>query len=145
MSNITGTLSTEKGVSAFIKRNPLISMYVIMFSLAWSVMIPQSLYSQGVLSEPIPELFEILTGWSPIIASILVTAMVAGRVGVRELLRRFLIWRVGFRWYFVGVFLLAFIILGGIGSVLATVALHFSSLEHQFILVSMAYVTSRGC
>jgi len=115
MSNITGTLSTEKGVSAFIKRNPLISMYVIMFSLAWSVMIPQSLYSQGVLSEPIPELFEILTGWSPIIASILVTAMVAGRVGVRELLRRFLIWRVGFRWYFVGVFLLAFIILGGIG------------------------------
>ncbi|MBI5950442.1 MAG: CPBP family intramembrane metalloprotease [Chloroflexi bacterium] len=115
MSNITGTLSTEKGVSAFIKRNPLISMYVIMFTLAWSVMIPQSLYSQGVLSEPIPELFEILTGWSPIITSILVTAVVAGRVGVRELLQRFLIWRVGFRWYFVGVFLLAFIILGGIG------------------------------
>jgi membrane protease YdiL (CAAX protease family) len=115
MSNITGTLSTEKGVSAFIKRNPLISMYVIMFTLAWSVMIPQSLYSQGVLSEPIPELFEILTGWSPIIASILVTVVVAGRVGVRELMRRFLIWRVGFRWYFVGVFLLAFIILGGIG------------------------------
>jgi membrane protease YdiL (CAAX protease family) len=115
MSNITGTLSTEKGVSAFIKRNPLISMYVIMFSLAWSVMIPQSLYSQGVLSEPIPELFEILTGWSPIIASIVVTAVVGERVGVRELLQRFLIWRVGFRWYFVGVFLLAFIILGGIG------------------------------
>ena len=28
---------------------------------------------------------------------------------------RFLIWRVGFRWYFIGTFLLAIIILGGIG------------------------------
>jgi uncharacterized protein len=115
MSNITGTLSNEKGISAFIKRNPLISMYVIMFSLAWSVMIPQSLYSQGILATRIPEFLEILTGWSPAIASILVTAVVTGRAGVRELLGRFLVWRVGFRWYFVGVFLLAFIILGGIG------------------------------
>jgi len=115
MSNITGTRSNEKGISALIKRNPLISMYVIMFTLAWSVMIPQSLNSQGILSTPIPEFLEILIGWSPAIASILVTAVVAGRVGVHELLRRFLIWRVGFRWYFVGLFLLAFIILGGIG------------------------------
>jgi uncharacterized protein len=115
MPNITGTLSNEKGISAFIKRNPLISMYVIMFSLAWSVMIPQSLYSQGILATRIPEFLEILIGWSPAIASILVTAVIAGRAGVRELLGRFLVWRVGLRWYLVGVFLLAFIILGGIG------------------------------
>jgi membrane protease YdiL (CAAX protease family) len=115
MSSITGVQTKEKGVTFFIKRNPLISMYVIMFSLAWSVMIPQSLYSQGILSAPIPEFFEILVGWSPAIASIVVTAVIAGRAGVRELLGRFLIWRVGLRWYFVGVFLLAFIILGGIG------------------------------
>ncbi|MBL8102165.1 MAG: CPBP family intramembrane metalloprotease [Anaerolineales bacterium] len=117
MSNITVTdiHSKEKGITAFIKRNPLISMYVIMFSLAWSVMIPQSLYSQGILATQIPEFLEILTGWSPAIASILVSAVIAGRAGVRELLSRFLIWRVGLRWYLVGVFLLAFIILGGIG------------------------------
>ena len=115
MSSITGIQTKEKGITSFIKRNPLISMYVIMFSLAWSVMIPQSLYSQGILSTPIPEFLEILIGWSPAIASILVSAVVAGRAGVRELLGRFLIWRVGLRWYLVGVFLLAFIILGGIG------------------------------
>ena len=115
MSSITGIQTKEKGITSFIKRNPLISMYVIMFSLAWSVMIPQSLNSQGILSIPIPEFLEILIGWSPAIASILVSAVVAGRAGVRELLGRFLIWRVGLRWYLVGVFLLAFIILGGIG------------------------------
>ena len=115
MSTLTGTLPTEKGISAFIKRNPLISVYVIMFALAWSVMIPQALYSQGILSAPLPVFLEILVGWSPGIAAILVSAILAGRAGVRELLRRFLIWRVGFHWYLVGMFLLAVIILGGIG------------------------------
>lgn len=116
MSTITGTLSSDrKGISGFIKRNPLLSMYLIMFTVAWSVMIPQALYSQGILSAPLPEFIEILTGWVPGIAAILVTAVVTGREGVRELLRRFLVWRVGFRWYALSTFLLAVLILGGIG------------------------------
>lgn len=115
MASITSTISTETGTKAFIKRNPLISLYIIMFALAWSVMIPQALYSQGIISAPLPEFLEILTGWAPGIAAVLVSAVMAGPAGVRELLRRFLIWRVGLQWYIVGLFLLAVIILGGIG------------------------------
>jgi membrane protease YdiL (CAAX protease family) len=107
--------ATENGLTAFIKRNPLLSIYTIMFTIAWSIMIPQALYSQGVLSTPLPGFLEILIGWSPAIAAIVVSAVLAGRAGVRTLLGRFLIWKVGARWYVGGAFLLALIILGGIG------------------------------
>lgn len=115
MSTFINTNSNENGIKGFIKRNPLISMYIIMFVVAWSVMVPQALHSQGILSAAIPEFFEILIGWSPAIAAIIVSVVIAGREGVRELLQRFLIWRVGLRWYLIGAFLLAAIILGGIG------------------------------
>jgi membrane protease YdiL (CAAX protease family) len=116
MSAITSNLmSNETGLKAFVKRHQLISMYLILFVLAWSVLIPQALYSQGWLSAPLPAFLEILTGWAPGIAAVVVTVIVMGRSGVRELLRRFLVWRVGAQWYLVAFSLLALLILGGIG------------------------------
>jgi len=107
----------EPGFNALIKRQPLLSMYIILFLLGWSGLILQVLDSQGVLSMPSPVAFmvQLLTGWAPGIAAVLVTAVIAGRVGVRDLLRRFLIWRVGLQWYILALFLIAAIILGGIG------------------------------
>ena len=107
--------SNESGLKAFIKRQPLISMYIIMFVLAWSVMVPQALYSQGLISAPIPLFLELITGWAPLIAAVVVSALIAGREGVRKLLSRFLVWRVGIQWYIVAFSLLAMVILGGIG------------------------------
>jgi membrane protease YdiL (CAAX protease family) len=116
MSAITSNLaSNETGLKAFVKRHQLISMYILLFVLAWSVLIPQALYSQGLLSAPLPAFLEILTGWAPGIAAVVVTLLVLGRTSVRELLRRFLIWRVGLQWYLTAFFLLAALILGGIG------------------------------
>jgi uncharacterized protein len=115
MSTITGTVSNEKGMTVFIKRHPILSVYLIMFIVAWSVMIPQSLYSQGLIGAPLPEFLEILTGWIPGIAAVLVSGVIAGRDGVRQLLRRFLVWKVGVGWYLFSTFLLAGLILGGIG------------------------------
>ena len=116
MTTISSILSTkESGLKSFIRRQPLISMYIIMFVLAWSVMIPQALYSQGLVPAPLPVILELLTGWAPGIAAVIVSAVIAGRPGMRNLLRRFLIWRVGVPWYFVAFLLLAALILGGIG------------------------------
>jgi membrane protease YdiL (CAAX protease family) len=116
MSAITSNLaSDETGLKAFVKRHQLISMYILLFVLAWSVLIPQALYSQGLLSAPLPAFLEILTGWAPGIAAVVVTLIVAGRAGVRDLLRRFLVWRVGLQWYLTAFFLLALLILSGIG------------------------------
>jgi membrane protease YdiL (CAAX protease family) len=115
MSTLSIPVTRENGMKAFIKRNPLLSMYLLMFALAWSIMIPQALHSQGILAAPLPEILEILTGWAPAMAAVIVSAALAGRAGVSELMRRFLIWRVGIQWYLIGVFLMAVFILGGIG------------------------------
>ena len=116
MTTITSVASThESGLKAFVKQNPLLSMYVVLFALAWAVMIPQALHSQGLISVPIPMWLEILTGWAPGIAAVVVTSVASGRAGVRELLGRFRIWRVGTQWYLLALFALAALILGGIG------------------------------
>jgi uncharacterized protein len=115
MTTITSTASTrESGLKSFVKRNPLLSMYALLFLLGWPVQILDALASHGLAPKP-PEILTIATGLTPAIAAILVTAILAGRAGVKDLFRRFLVWRVGVQWYLVGIFLLAGVILGGIG------------------------------
>ncbi len=118
MSTVSSVTSIkEPGFKALVKRQPLLSMYIIMFALGWPGLILQAVNSQGLLSVPssFSVFIQILTGWAPGIAAVVVTAIVAGRAGIRDLLRRFLIWRVGFQWYVIALFLLAAIILGGVG------------------------------
>ena len=115
MTTVSSALSSnESGLKVFIKRRPLISMYVLLFLLGWPVQILDALASHGLAPKP-PDILNIATGLTPAIAAIAVTAILAGRAGVKELFRRFLIWRVGVQWYLIGLFLLAAVILGGIG------------------------------
>ncbi|HKY53172.1 MAG TPA: type II CAAX endopeptidase family protein [Anaerolineales bacterium] len=115
MATISSVASThESGLKAFVKRNPLISMYALLFLLGWPVQILDALASHGLAPKP-PTIFTIATGLTPAIAAVIVTAVLTGRAGVKDLFRRFLIWRMGVQWYVVGLFLLAVVILGGIG------------------------------
>jgi membrane protease YdiL (CAAX protease family) len=115
MTALTSTASTqESGLKSIVKRYPLISMYALLFLLAWPVQILDALASHGLAPKP-PMFLTIATGLTPAIAAIIVTAILAGRAGVKDLFRRFTIWRVGYQWYLVGIFLLAGVILGGIG------------------------------
>jgi membrane protease YdiL (CAAX protease family) len=116
MSTISSVISQpESGLRAFVKRYPVTSVSILMLAFAWPGLIWEALYSQGLVPIQSPIVLSLLIGWVPGLAAIGVTAILAGRAGVRDLLRRFLIWRVGLRWYLVGFFLLAAIILGGIG------------------------------
>jgi membrane protease YdiL (CAAX protease family) len=116
MTTISSIAPTpEKGLTVFIKRNPVLSMSIITLLFAWPGLVWEALYSQGLVPTQSPIVLSLLIGWVPGIAAVVVSAIVAGRAGVRELLGRLLVWRVGFQWYFVGFFLLAVIILGGIG------------------------------
>jgi membrane protease YdiL (CAAX protease family) len=116
MSTISSVISQpESGLRAFVKRYPVISVSILMLAFAWPGLIWEALYSQGLVPTQSPIVLSLLIGWVPGLAAIGVTAILAGRAGVRDLLRRFLIWKVGLRWYLAGFFLLAAIILGGIG------------------------------
>jgi uncharacterized protein len=62
----------------------------------------------------IPQPLTLIVGYGFVAASILATAVVSGRAGVVTLLRRFLIWRVGWKWYAAALFLPLFLFLTGL-------------------------------
>src|SRR5919202_5696039 len=97
-----------------IRRHPLIAFFLLAFGLTWAIMVPQVLGSYGLI--PFPELIPLLIvmGYGPTFAALLVTGAVGGRPAVRALLGRLLIWRVGWRWWAVTLFLNAFIVIGAL-------------------------------
>lgn len=116
MSTITSVMSeSESGWKVFIRQHPVISMSILILMFAWPGLIWEALYSRGLVPMQSPIVLSLLIGWVPGIAALVVSAVLTGRAGVRQLLGRFLIWRIGVQWYLVGFFLLAGIILGGIG------------------------------
>ncbi len=81
----------------FLKRYSLVIGILLMFLLTW----PIDLANSGVLFFKVPFALALLVGWGFVIASLIMTALTLGRDGVVALLKRFLIWRVGWKWYLV--------------------------------------------
>jgi CAAX protease family protein len=93
-----------------IIRHPLIAFFVIAFAGEWIVFLPLVLSQngQGLLPYTLPALgpippaywFTVLASIAgPTLASFTVTAITSGTAGVQQLLRRYVLWRVGLRWY----------------------------------------------
>src|SRR5215467_12598595 len=90
--------------------HPLIAFFVIAFAGVWIVLLPLVLAQNGLglLPYTIPQvgLYPVSYYFSalgaiagPTLASFVVTAITTGKAGVRQLLRRYVLWRVGLRWY----------------------------------------------
>ena len=82
-----------------MKRHPLAWFIVLAYSLSWAIEIPLALQAQGLLQEFIPYRFHYLAGYGPLMASLVVTAMRAGKMGLRDLWRRLTQWRVSAVWW----------------------------------------------
>src|SRR5436305_868264 len=94
-------LPIRTGPLGVIRRYPMASFLLLVFGLTWMFQIPWIASTEGWLrfEFPVPLLF--VMGWMPGLAAIIVTGATSGRAGVRSLLGRVLIWRVGFKWYLV--------------------------------------------
>ena len=79
-------------MSNIVKKNPALSLFVLALILA---MIPLPLVITGLL----PSGFMQLSALSASAAGIILAAVERRKGGVKELLRRALIWRVGFGWW----------------------------------------------
>jgi membrane protease YdiL (CAAX protease family) len=112
MSTTANTSLPE--VSSLLKRliirHPLLAFFVLAFAGTWIAFLPLVLAQNGLglLPYSIPEigpyppsyLFAVLGALlGPTLASFTVTAITTGKAGVQQLLRRYVIWRVGLRWY----------------------------------------------
>jgi len=118
MSTITTTPqpATSSLLKRLISHHPLMAFFAIAFAGSWIAWLPLILAQNGLglLPYTIPNLLYPPSYWfaalssitGPTLASFTVTAIISGKAGVRQLLRRYALWRVGFRWYlllFVGV------------------------------------------
>ena len=103
--------TTTPILTRLISSHPLIAFFIIAFAGTWIAMLPLVLAQNGVglLPYTIPEIgpyppsywFAALGAlFGPTLASFTVTAITTGKAGVQQLLRRYVIWRVGLRWYF---------------------------------------------
>ncbi len=87
-----------------MRREPLLAFFLLAFALAWPPLILDALTSQGVVAGRVPWLALVLVGYAPTIAAWVVTRVSEGRAGVRTLMRRLLVWRVGPAWFGAAVF-----------------------------------------
>ena len=86
-------------------RHPLTSFFVLAYALSWLAWSPWCLSEAGVGLLPYDgdsislysNIAALMLG--PTLSALVVTGAAEGRDGVRRLLRRIVLWRVGFRWY----------------------------------------------
>jgi membrane protease YdiL (CAAX protease family) len=92
------------GWSSFVKRHPLLVGFALMFALTWPIELTLAGQSHHLLPFHIPDALGLFAGYGIVLASLISTGLTLGTSGVRSLLGRFLIWKVGARWYLVTLF-----------------------------------------
>lgn len=95
-------------VLSFLKTRPVLSYYLLVFTISWGGILiliggPGNIPGTKEQAEKlfIPALLVMFSG--PFISGILMNFLVGGQEGLRQLLLRFLRWRVKARWYAVAV------------------------------------------
>jgi CAAX protease family protein len=109
-----------------LARHPLISYFLLAYAGTWVVTVPLALSANGVgllpFGVPNGSVFFVSAVWvflGPTLAAFVVTGATEGRASIRRLLRRYVLWRVGLRWYLVvllgppAIVLLATVVLPG--------------------------------
>jgi membrane protease YdiL (CAAX protease family) len=96
----------HRGIKALLARHPLVSFFVMAYAFTWLVWAPWVLGEDGAGLLPI-NISQTASGYlnatailaGPTLSAFIMTATTEGREGVRCLLGRLVLWRVGFRWY----------------------------------------------
>ena len=100
----------------WLQRHQVLGGFVLMFACTWPINLWAAADSHGWTTVHVPPVVPVLVGYGFVVAALAATALTEGRDGVRSLLRRFLIWRAGLRWY-------AVVLLGGAVVDLAAIGL----------------------
>ena len=104
----TSQAATTSSFKRLMIRHPLLAFFVIAFAGAWLGLLPLVLDTHGFGLVPLtfPDVVcFILAGLAgPTLASFVMTAVTSGKAGVRQLLRRYVLWRVGIQWYLLVLF-----------------------------------------
>jgi membrane protease YdiL (CAAX protease family) len=124
--------------NAFLKRHSLVIGIALMFLLTW----PIDLANAGLMPFKVPFILYLVLGWGFGVASLIMTGLTLGKVGVISLLKRYLQWRVGWKWYLVPFLLAPALIVGGVylNAALTGVPPDFSTVMAYKIFGKSAYL-----
>jgi len=91
-------------IKAFIRRHPVLNYFALTFAISWGGVLlviggPSRLPATNGQFEMLFPIAILAMLAGPSFAGLLLTGLVYGRAGFRELLSRLLRWRVGARWY----------------------------------------------
>jgi hypothetical protein len=97
--------------TGLLARHPLVFYFLLAYAGTWLVTVPLALSANnvGLLPFGVPEasVFFISALWvfvGPTLAAFIMTGVTEGGAGIRRLLSRYVLWRVGLRWYLVALF-----------------------------------------
>jgi membrane protease YdiL (CAAX protease family) len=100
-------------LSSLVQHHPLASFFVLAYAISWILWLPL-VVSGDDSPTGIGFVLTLLATLVPSTVAIVLVAVVHGKAGVRKLLSRLLIWRVGVGWW-VAVALLSTLALGAVG------------------------------
>src|SRR5215467_2649884 len=142
-----GLLMTLSNLSHIMRRYPLFFYFLLAFGFSWAyeltvyrVLLTPGFSLRGVL-------LDLGFTLGPTLAAFVLTALTQGRAGILQLLRRYILWRVGLRWYLLvllGVpvlLLIAFLPLPGALSALRLPALSFWP---TYLLIYLLFLIFEG-
>src|SRR5215217_6078812 len=105
MTSANPPVQSASPYKGLLARHPLTFFFIIAYAGTWLLELPYVLSEDGagLLPYSSPLLTWVLAPASiflgPTLAAFIMTGITEGRAGVRRFLRRFVLWRVGLRWY----------------------------------------------
>ncbi|HSF15994.1 MAG TPA: CPBP family intramembrane glutamic endopeptidase [Vicinamibacteria bacterium] len=92
-------------VKALVAKHPIAAYFALTFAISWGGLLAlgglRGMSADTWQSDPRLPLFFVAMLAGPSVAGLLLTSIVSGRAGLRNLLTRQLRWRIGARWYLV--------------------------------------------
>ena len=85
------------------RRHPILSYFLVAYAITWSMVVPIALGSQHVVDFQLPRAIHYLAVMGPAISALVVTWLIGGKPGLREIGRRVVRWRVGRKWLLISI------------------------------------------
>ena len=148
LTHATNTVNPKPTLSVSVRHliasHPLLTFFILAFAGTWLTLLPVVLGQDGsgVLHYTVPTapFYLLMLFLGPTLAALVTTALVDGKAGVGQLLRRYLAWRVGIQWYLL--VLLGPIILLVLGATVLFGTTPLRELAHQWPLFFTVYLAN---
>jgi hypothetical protein len=92
-------------MKSFLKQHSIVSFFLMTYAISWVIWIPALLiWKRHFAPDRFPWWFfgsYVVGSYGPTFAALIMAGILQGRSGIKALLKKYLIWRVDFRWYLV--------------------------------------------